>query len=88
MGRKHKGVCGSKFVAMYPGPNCFGLASISNKLGADWTSEEQTDLSLVDPPSEKFSGILANIISTLWTPFDFSIPSLPDDLGNLGGTPQ
>ena len=88
MGEKHKGVCGTWFVVMHLGPNCLGLASMSNKRGADWTTEKQIDLSLVDPPSEKFSGILADIISTLWNPFDFSIPSLPDDLGNHGGTPQ
>ena len=88
MGKKHKGVFGTKFVGMHRRPNCLGLASMSNKLGADWTNEKQIDLSLVEPPYDKFSGILADIISTLRNPFDFLTPSLPDDLGNLGGTPQ
>ena len=88
MGEKHKGACGTKFAAVHLGPNCLGLASMSNKLGADWTTEKQIDLSLVDSSSDKFSGILADIISTLCNPFDFSTPILPDDLDNLGGTPQ
>ena len=37
MGEKRRGVCGTKFVAMHLGPNCLGLASMSNKPGADWT---------------------------------------------------
>ena len=78
----------TKFVAMHLGPNCLGLASMSKKLGADWTTEKQTDLSLVDPPSHKFSGILVDITFILWNPFDFSTTSLPDDSGNLGCTPQ
>ena len=45
-------------------------------------------LSLVDPLSNKFSGILADIISGLWRSFDFSILSLSDGSGNLGSTPQ
>ena len=88
MGRNHGGVCGTMFVAMYLRRNCLGPASMSNKSGADWTNEKQIDLSLVDPPSHKFSGIFADTVSTLWNPFDFSTPSLPDDSGNLGGTPQ
>ena len=79
MGENHRGVCGTKFVAMHQGPNCLGLAFMSNKLEADWLIEKQTDLSLVDPPSDKFSGILADNISIMWNPFDFSTPSLPDD---------
>ena len=64
------------------------LVSMSNKLGDDWTTEKPIDLSLVDPPSDKFSGIVADIISTMSNPFDFSTPSLPGDSGNLRGTPQ
>ena len=63
------------FVAMHLGLNCLVLASMSNKPGADWTTKKQIDLSLVDPPSDKFFGILANIISILWNLFDFSTPN-------------
>ena len=87
MGRNHRGVCRTMFVAMYLRLNCLGPASMSNKSGADWTNEKRIDLSLVDPPSHKFSGTFADTVSTLWNPFDFSTPSLPDDSGNLGGTP-
>ena len=59
-----------------------GLASESNKPRADWTTEEQIERSLVDPPSDKFSGVLADIISILWNPFDCSTPSLLDDSGS------
>ena len=31
MGEKHRGVCGTKFVAMHLRPNCLGLTSMSNK---------------------------------------------------------
>ena len=79
--KKHRGICGTKFVAMDLGSNCLDLASMSNKPGADWTTEKEIDLSLVDPPSDKFSGILADIISILWNPFDFSTPNLVDDSG-------
>ena len=85
MGEKHRCVYGTKFVAMHLGPNCLGVASMSNKPEANWATEKQINLSLVDPPSDKFSGILADMI---WRPFDFSIPSLPDGSGNLRGTPQ
>ena len=63
MGKNYRGVCGTKFLAMHLGPNCLGLTSMSNKPGADWTTEKQTDLFLIDPPSDKFSEILAEIIS-------------------------
>ena len=88
MGGKRRGVCGTKFVAIHLGPNCLDLASMSDKPGADWTTEKEIDVSLADPPSDKFSGILADIISSLWNLFDFSTPSLPDTPGNLGGTSQ
>ena len=88
MGGKRRGVCGTKFIAMHLGPNCLGLASMSDKPGANWTTEKEIDASLVDPPSDKFSGILADIIPSLWNLFDFSTPSLPDNSGNLGGTQQ
>ena len=82
-------VCGTTLVAMDLGPNCLGLTSMSNKPRADWAIENQIDLSLVvDPPSEKFSGILADIISIPWHPFGLSTSSMPDDSGNLGGTLQ
>ena len=81
-------VCGTKFVAMYQGPNCLGLTSISENPGADLTTEKEIDLSLVDPPSGKCYGILADIISILWNPFDFSTVSLPGDSDKLGGTQQ
>ena len=70
MGEKHRCVYGTKFVAMHLGPNCLGVASMSNKPGADWATEKQINLSLVDSSPDKFSGILADIISTLWRPFD------------------
>ena len=35
MREKRRGVCGTKLAAMYLGPNCLGLASMSNKLGAE-----------------------------------------------------
>ena len=84
MGKKHSAVCGTKLVAMHLEPNCLDLASMSNKLGADWTTVKQIYLSLV----EKFSVSLTDMISILWNPFDFLTPSLPDDSSNLGGTPQ
>ena len=65
MGEKHRGICGAKFVAMHLGQNCLGLSFMSNKLGADWRTKKQIDLALVDPSSDKFSGIIADIISIL-----------------------
>ena len=56
---------------------------MSNKPGDDCTTEKEIDLSRVDPPSDKFYGIFADIISILWNPFDFLTPSLLDDSGNL-----
>ena len=88
MGEKCKGVCGTKFVTMHLEPNCLDLACMIYKPGTDWTTKKQIDLSLVSPPSDKFSRILGYIISILWNPFDFSTRNLPDNLGNLGGTPQ
>ena len=74
-GGKRRGVCETMFVAMHLGLNCLVLASMSNKPGADWTTKKQIDLSLVDTPSDKFSGILADIISILWNPFGFLTPN-------------
>ena len=89
MGEKGRGDCGTEFiVATHLGPNCLRLTSMSNKQGGDWTTGKQIDLSLIDPPSDNFSGILADIIYILWNPSDFLTPSLPDNSGNLGGTPQ
>ena len=73
---------------MHLGPDCLDLASMSNKPGPDWTTEKQIDLSLVHPLSDKFSGILADIISILSNFFEFLTPTLPDDSGNLKGTLQ
>ena len=73
-GGKYRGVCETKLVAMHLGPNCLDLASMSNKPGADWTTEKQIDLSLVHPLSDKFSGILADIISVLCNFFNSRLP--------------
>ena len=75
MGEKRRSVCETMFVAMHLGLNCLVLASMSNKPGADWATKKQIDLSLVDPPSDKFPGILGDIISILWNPFDFLTPN-------------
>ena len=40
MGAKYRGICVTKFDAMYVGSNCLGQASMSNKPGADWTTEK------------------------------------------------
>ena len=39
-GAKYRGICVTKFDAMYVGSNCLGQASMSNKPGADWTTEK------------------------------------------------
>ena len=83
-------VCVSPF---FKGFGCWEIRvrdfSLTNELTLGTMSgSAKLVLSLVEPLSNKFSVILADIISGLWRSFDFSIPSLPDGSGNLGSTPQ
>ena len=85
---KHKTFCGTMFTVMHSGPNGWDLVSMTSKLGVDSTTEKKIDLSLVAPPSNKFSRIFMNIVSTPQNPFIFVTPRVSADSDNLRGTLQ